>query len=504
MSKTVPSLGRILIMVGFALSCFGLLLFLWLAFGGATPLKSKGYRFKVSFGEATQLAHEADVRISGVTVGKVKDVRTSMETGRSEATVELEPRYAPLPKDAKATLRQKTLLGETYIELTPGTPGTPTIPDGGRLARANVSDTVELDEILRTFDPETREAFRNWVQQQALSLDGRAEDLSDVLGNLAPFAESTEKIARILNQQSPWVRRFVRNTGTVFEALSEREGALQGLIANTNRVFEVTARRNEQLAAAFKALPTFERESTETLRRLSKFARDTNPLVNELKPAARQLSPTLQALAKTAPDLEKLMRAVGPVVSASKRGLPATERFIEALEPFLAELDTPLANLNPILDSANLYRNEITALLGNATAATNFNTTINGGAQRSHVLRLTTPLFPESISLYDRRLPTNRANAYPLPNASAQLKTGMAQFLTTGCQTSFTFTVPDPDPNVMTKALRDNVVKYVLNGGTVEAPPCIQQPRFDLAGNLTRFPQVRADARGLRPGLPQP
>src|ERR1700710_1565027 len=118
-NKQVPSLGKILVMVGFALSCFGLLLFLWLAFGGATPLKPKGYQFKVSFGEATQLAHEADVRISGVPVGKVKDIVTNEQTGRSDATIQLDAPYSPLPSDAKAVLRQKTLLGETYVELTP-------------------------------------------------------------------------------------------------------------------------------------------------------------------------------------------------------------------------------------------------------------------------------------------------------------------------------------------------------------------------------------------------
>ena len=79
MQKQAPTLGRLLVMVGFALSCFGLLLFLWLAFGGPIPLTPKGYRFQTSFGEATQLAKEADVRISGVSVGKVKDIET---TGR--------------------------------------------------------------------------------------------------------------------------------------------------------------------------------------------------------------------------------------------------------------------------------------------------------------------------------------------------------------------------------------------------------------------------------------
>ena len=56
MQRQIPSLGKILVMVGFALSCFGLLLFLWLAFGGPVPLQPKGYRFQTSFGEATQLA----------------------------------------------------------------------------------------------------------------------------------------------------------------------------------------------------------------------------------------------------------------------------------------------------------------------------------------------------------------------------------------------------------------------------------------------------------------
>ena len=54
MQKAAPSFGRIAVMAGFALSCFGLLLFLWLAFGGNIPLKPKGYRITASFSEATQ------------------------------------------------------------------------------------------------------------------------------------------------------------------------------------------------------------------------------------------------------------------------------------------------------------------------------------------------------------------------------------------------------------------------------------------------------------------
>ena len=58
MQKQAPTIGRILVMAIFTLSCFGLLLYLWSAFGGPVPLKPHGYRFQTSFAEATQLARK--------------------------------------------------------------------------------------------------------------------------------------------------------------------------------------------------------------------------------------------------------------------------------------------------------------------------------------------------------------------------------------------------------------------------------------------------------------
>ena len=67
--------------------------------------------------------------------------------------IELDSRYAPMPSDARAILRQKTLLGETYVELTPGSADAEPVPEGGTLPESQVSPTVQLDEIFRTFDP---------------------------------------------------------------------------------------------------------------------------------------------------------------------------------------------------------------------------------------------------------------------------------------------------------------------------------------------------------------
>src|SRR5204863_9094124 len=127
MQKQAPSIGRILVAIGFALSCFGLILFLWIAFGGPIPLKSKSYQITAYFPEATQLAQESDVRIGGVSVGTVKSIQLAPADERvqgadtTQATIEIEPQFAPISSDARAILRQKTLLGETYVELTSGT-----------------------------------------------------------------------------------------------------------------------------------------------------------------------------------------------------------------------------------------------------------------------------------------------------------------------------------------------------------------------------------------------
>jgi phospholipid/cholesterol/gamma-HCH transport system substrate-binding protein len=489
--KQAPTLGRLLVMVGFALSCFGLLLFLWLAFGGPVPLKPKGYRFHASFGEATQLAKEADVRISGVSVGKVKDIQNDKQTGRSDATIELKQGYAPLPVDTKAILRQKTLLGETYVELSPGNKAKGTIQEGGTLAASRVSPTVELDEIFRAFDAKTREAFRVWMQQQAEGIQGRGRDINDALGNLAPFAQDTSRLLRILDSQEGAVRQLVANTGNVFDALSERRGQLRGLITNSNRVFEATASRDQELEDTFKALPTFEKESQVTVRRLTDFAHKTNPLVTQLRPAARQLSPTLQQLSALAPDAKKLFRDIDPLVTASKTGLPATQRFLDDLHPLLADFDPVLRQVNPILSFIGNYKSELTAFFGNTVATTQAYTIPKPGVQL-HYLRTMNPVNPENFAVYPRRIGTNRPNPYAFPRNFDQLPQGMPSYETRQCGRG-TPTIVNPLLDILPQSLQDNIQKYAFGpvGAAVPAPPCKQQDKYTTSGETSQFPHVK-------------
>src|SRR5204863_7070801 len=149
------------------------------------------------------------------TVGKVREKKRDPRSNRTLATIEVQRRFAPIPSDTKAILRQKTLLGETYVELTPGSPGAPKLAEGARLANSRVAGTVEFDEILNTFDAPTRHAFRVWQQQTGAAVDPRAQDLNDSIGELPVFLDRGTDLLQVLDTDRAALRRLVKNTGVV-------------------------------------------------------------------------------------------------------------------------------------------------------------------------------------------------------------------------------------------------------------------------------------------------
>ena len=369
MIKQAPSPLRIVAMVAFALSCFGILLFLWLAFGGSLPLRPEGYRFSVAVPEAATLAQEADVRMAGVNVGKVKAKSLDKGGARTVVQIELDSRYAPIPKDSRAMLRQKTLLGETYVELSPGHRSAGMLGDGGRLASSRVESTTELDEIFSAFDPATRQAFRDWVAELSRVIRrGRGQDLNDAFGNLAGFSSDGARLFRVLDEQQVAVRRLIRNTGVVFGAINERQGALRQLVVNANNTFSALASRDRALRETFQVFPTFLDESKATLARLERFARNTHPLVNDLKGPADDLGPTVRDLGRLSPDLQGLFRDVNPLVRASRRGLPDLERVLNGAQPVVEAINPWLDELNPILSYFNFHQATIAGFLSQAAA----------------------------------------------------------------------------------------------------------------------------------------
>jgi virulence factor Mce-like protein len=495
MSKRAPTTTQLLVITGFALSCFGILLFLWITFGGPTPFKAKPYEITIPVDEAAQLAQQSDVRISGVNVGKVQNIERS--PGKlAIATVAIEDKYAPIPKDTRAILRTKTLLAETYIELSTGNRNGPALEDGATLPAANVARSVQIDEIFRTFNPRTRAAFQEWMQNLAIAVNGRGQTLSAAFGELDTTFTEFDQLFRTLDTQRLAVRQLFRNSAIALRAFRGRGGQLADLIRNSNDVFRTAAARDRDIEALFRAFPTFEDESRLTLDRLKEFAINTDPLMRQLVPAAKQLSPTLVAFTRAAPEAKGFFEGFAPVIARSTTGFPALRKlFRDDFPPFLRAADPFLRNLNPILTGLGLYKNEITAAMGNVAAATE---AVTPDARPIHYLRAMGPFTPESLATFPNRLSSNRNNAYAQPLTYAKLASGLPSFDTRQCSGGISATL---DPNTPKEPAFFERVKgkdaekteknaasffeilknYALAGGestAVPAPGCTQQAPF--------------------------
>ena len=197
MQKQAPSIGRILVMVLFALSCFGILLYLWLVFGGSTPLKPQGYRVKVNFPEATQLAaggRRAHLRACRSAASRRRSSTTRRhDVGRDRAgrAVRADPgRHArgPAPEDAARRDLRRADAGHEGR------------PDGAgrrrRWPRVRCRRPSSSTRSSARSTPKTREAFRVWLDQQGRAFEGRGEDINDALGNLRALRGGHERDPR--------------------------------------------------------------------------------------------------------------------------------------------------------------------------------------------------------------------------------------------------------------------------------------------------------------------
>lgn len=471
MSSTRTTLAKLGVMAAFVVSVFAILLYLWTSFGGPTPLAATGYRVSIDFPDAGRLAPQADVRMSGVSVGTVVALRRA--GGRTRATIELRPRFVPLRADARAVLRQKSALGETYVQLTPGSRDAAGLPEGGHLPDGQVADAVLLDEALRAFDPATRRDLRAWLRGWSGALDGHGEDVSAILARLAPTEVQATRAMSVLDTQSRAVRGVLRDGGDVLTAVGAREAAVRRLIADGDAVLDTTARRGRALRDTVRALPALSRTARRTTGDLAAVSADLTPALRGLRPAARALDPVLRDTADAAPPLRAAVALLGRDATAAIAGVPATARLLSAVAPLSRALDPVARDLDPALEYLARYRQEIAAPFAVVAAVSQATEGSLGGRPR-HYVRLVPNVSDETPTINTRRPASNRFNPYPAPRWLDRLATGLQSF---SC--SHTGNVVAP-PAIGT------------------APPCPVQPPQTFRGRTAAFPHLTRDPPGAR------
>ena len=142
----------------------------YLAFGGALPWQSS-FQLKAVVTSANQLHSRTPVRIAGIDVGHVEEIKRG--PGRfATVTMSLEDRALPIHADATLKVRPRIFLeGNFFIDLQPGTPSAPTTRSGYEIPVSQTAIPVQLDQVLDALRRATRENLVSLVHELAVSLD---------------------------------------------------------------------------------------------------------------------------------------------------------------------------------------------------------------------------------------------------------------------------------------------------------------------------------------------
>jgi hypothetical protein len=237
--------------------------------------------------------------------------------------------------------------------------------------------------------------------------------------------------------------------------------------------------------------PTFLDETKRTMARLKSFSLDTDPLVKKLEPVAVNLRPTLLDVQRLSPSLRNFLTNLGPLIDASKTGLPAVRDTLNGATPLLASLGPFLEQLNPILGWLEQHQQLTSDFISNGAAGLAAKTTSFAGDGTGHYLRQFQPIGPETLSLAADRDSANRGNTYPPPLWLAD-----SRMFTAGGKYPGSFALPSWDCN-NTGAGGDGSAPTGIGPASLTQtgkPACWVAPSqaTALLGQSGKFPHVTA------------
>ncbi|MFO0753345.1 MAG: outer membrane lipid asymmetry maintenance protein MlaD [Thermodesulfovibrionales bacterium] len=121
------------------------LAFLSVKLGRLEALGAGGYTLYADFDKAGGIRKGSVVEIAGVEIGKVKDIRLKDYQAHIELLINAD---VAIQEDAIASVKTKGLIGEKYIQITPG--GSDRIlKSGGRIRETE--SAVDFEELLSNY-----------------------------------------------------------------------------------------------------------------------------------------------------------------------------------------------------------------------------------------------------------------------------------------------------------------------------------------------------------------
>jgi len=147
---------------------------------------SAGYSVWASLPDVTGVAPRSRVMISGVQVGVVEKI--GLVDGKPRVDLRMKPEF-PLYEDATIGKRATSFIGEHFIVLTPGSEGTPKIPDGGEIThRMQEVNFDSLQTQMRDILLDVKDVTK--AVRATVGSDQGQKRLESILDNLASLTET--------------------------------------------------------------------------------------------------------------------------------------------------------------------------------------------------------------------------------------------------------------------------------------------------------------------------
>ena len=298
------------------------------------------YNLRAEVTGGQNLVRGNEVRVGGFRVGVVDEIGTGTEVvdgqPRSIAVLrmKLDKKVEPLPVDTKVLVRPRSALGLKYVELTVGT-SKKTFLAGDTIPLKNSQVAVEFDDLLNTFDFETRQNAQDATTGFGNALAGRGQDLNTAIQSLAPFFRYLEPVMANLSDPETQLDEFFKQIGRAAAQVAPVADVQARLFSEMADTFAAIGRNPDALRSTIEQAPP-------TMDVAISSFREQRPFLADFADLSRRLRPAAQVLPTALPRLNAAFRVGTPIVRRSVILNEATSGVLEALEDLAKEPDTLL------------------------------------------------------------------------------------------------------------------------------------------------------------------